>query len=115
MSRTISIRGKANLTAPADVTVVETSVNGNESTFERAVQRMTEMTVLLKDAAAAAGIPRGDLKTSNVDVRPAFRKKKIGKDKNGYDRFKDVPDGFSFRQNISVEFPNDNEKLGRVI
>ncbi len=115
MNRTISVKGKATVTAPADITGVEACVKGHESTFKDAINKMTQCTVKLKDAIETAGIPRDDLRTSNVSVRQAFRKVKIGVDKYGEDKFKDVADGFDYSQNIRFEFPNDNEKLSKAI
>ena len=115
MSRTISVKGKARVTAPADITGVEATVKGHRDDFEAAINAMTEMTVSLKDAIEAAGIPRGDLRTSDVSVRQAYRKVKIGTDRYGADRFKDVADGFDFTQNIVFEFSNDNSKLSKAI
>ena len=115
MNRTISVKGKANITAPADITGVRVSAKGHEDTFEKAINAMTQCTVKLKDAIEAAGIPRKDLKTSDVSVKQAYRKVKKGVDKYGDDKFEDVADGFDYYQNIKFEFPNDNEKLAKSI
>ena len=115
MNRTISVKGKATVTAPADITGVRVSAKGHEDTFEKAINAMTQCTVKLKDAIEAAGIPSEYLKTSDVSVTQAYRKVKIGVDKYGDDKFKDVADGFDYFQNIKFEFPNDNEKLSKAI
>lgn len=115
MNRTISVKGKATITAPADITGVRVSAKGHEDTFEKAINAMTQCTVKLKDAIEAAGIPRKDLKTSDVSVKQAYRKVKKGVDKYGDDKFEDVADGFDYYQNIKFEFPNDNEKLAKSI
>ncbi len=115
MERTITVTGRAMVTAPADITVVRTKITGKERTFEAAIARMTDMTVKLKDAAEAAGIPRKDLKTSDLSISQAYRKRRIGTGRDGYDKFEDVPDGFEFTQDVSFEFPNDNDKLSKAI
>ena len=115
MNRTRSIKGKATITAPADITGVRVSAKGHEDTFEKAINAMTQCTVKLKDAIEGAGIPRKDLKTSDVSVKQAYRKVKKGVDKYGDDKFEDVADGFDYYQNIKFEFPNDNEKLAKSI
>ena len=115
MERTITMKGRATVTAPSDITVVSMRVSGKEATFEEAVKAMTESTVKLKDAVEKAGIPRKKFKTSELSVDLAYRKERIGKDRYGDDKFRDVPDGFSYRQNVSFEFKNDNEKLSKAL
>ena len=115
MSRTISVKGRAMVKAPADITGVETSVRGHEKKFQKAIVSMTETTKRLKDAIESAGIPRDQLKTTDVSVKQAYRKKKIGTDRYGDDKFEDVPDGFEYYQNVRFEFKNDNEKLSKAI
>ncbi len=114
MDRRITVTGKATMAVPADITQVNTVVTGKEDTFDKAILKMTQMTISLKDAVASAGIPRSELKTSSLSVRQAYRKKRVGSDRYG-DRFEDIPDGFEFSQNVSFEFPNDNEKLSLAL
>jgi len=45
MERTITMKGRATVTAPSDITVVSMRVSGKEATFEEAVKAMTESTV----------------------------------------------------------------------
>ena len=42
MNRTISVKGKATITAPADITGVRVSAKGHEDTFEKAINAMTQ-------------------------------------------------------------------------
>lgn len=114
MSRTISVKGKAVVRAPTDITGVEAGISGHRIDFEDAVKAMAETTGKLKDAIEAAGIPRSELKTSKVSVTQAYRKEKVGSDKYG-DKFRDVPYGFEYSQNIKFEFKNDNAKLSKAI
>ncbi len=111
MERTIVVMGKATVTAPADITVVRTSVSGVEPTYPEAVEALAKITKRLKDAIESAGIPREKLKTTSLSVSQHYRDKKIGVDKDGHEKFKKVPDGYSYSQNVSFSFPNDNKKL----
>ncbi len=115
MCRTIKLTGEATVTAPADITVVRATIEGVEETFEKAMQSLARCTGQVKDAMEAAGIPRKDLKSSQLSVQQNYREEKIGEDRHGNDKFRMVPDGFSYVQNVSFEFPNDNEKLSRAI
>ena len=115
MGREITVKGYARVTAPSDITGVRVTVRGKEYDYKLAVQSMTAMTVRIKDAIEDAGIPRNDLKTSNVSVKQAYRKKKVGEDKYGDPRYEDAPDGFEYVQDLSFEFKNDNEKLSKSV
>ena len=115
MERTISVTGRATVTCPAEITVVNTVVSGKEDTFKEAMIKMTETTVKLKDAIEAAGLPRSSLKTSSLNVKQAYRKMKIGKDRYDNDKFEDVPDGFEYSQNVSFEFENNNDILSKAV
>jgi hypothetical protein len=115
MERTITVTGTATVTAPADITTVTSSVQGVAKTFKEAAQALADSTSALKDAIEDAGIPRDSLKTSDLAIEQHFREEKIGEDRHGNDKFRNVPDGFSYRQNIIYEFPNDNEKLSKSI
>ena len=115
MERTISVTGSATVTCPAEITVVNTVVNGKEETFKDAIIKMAETTGQLKDAIEVAGLPRSSLKTSSLNVRQAYRKRKIGQDRYGNDKFEDIPDGFEYSQNVSFEFENDNEILSKAV
>lgn len=111
----IRVTGRARVSAPADVTVVRMTISGLRRTYDQAVSDMAGMTSVLKDAVEAAGLDRESLKTSSVSVEQHYRKVKIGEDKNGYDRFEDVFDGFEFSSGTVIEFPNDNGKLSELV
>ena len=53
--------------------------------------------------------------SSQLSIEQNYREEKIGEDKHGNDKFRRVPDGFLYRQNIKFEFPNDNDKLSAAI
>ena len=115
MNRTISITGKAKVTAPADITVVRARVVGLAEDYAMALRALAETTGSLRDAVEKAGIPRNDLKTVGVSVKQHFKEVRNGKDRNGNDRYKQVPDGYQYSQGITFEFPNDNSKLSAAI
>ncbi|MBR2255205.1 MAG: SIMPL domain-containing protein [Candidatus Methanomethylophilaceae archaeon] len=114
-NRTISVRGTAEVRAPADITIVSAVISGKRDAFDEAMEEMARETTKLKEAVQAAGIPAKDLKTSNLSVRPDYRKEPIGVDMYGNEQYREVMDGFSFSQNIRFEFPNDSEKLSKAI
>ena len=115
MERTITVKGYAKMNMPADITSVSVTVSGKEGDFDRAMEAMIECTVKIKDAIEKAGLVRSELKTSNLSIVQSYRKRKIGTDRNGYDKFEDVEDGFCYEQDVSFEFPNDNRKLTDIV
>lgn len=115
MNGTIEVQGKAKISSPADITVVNARVYGIAEDFGMAFKALAEITRSLRDAVEKAGIPRNDLRTSGLSVKQHFKEVKAGKDKNGNDKFRKVADGFEYSQRVSYEFPNDNEKLSKSI
>ena len=115
MNRTISITGKAKVTAPADITVVKARVYGIAEDFGMAFRALADITKSLRDAVEKAGIPRNDLKTTDISIKQHFKEVKTGTDRNGNAKYRKVQDGFEYRQRVSFEFPNDNSKLSNAI
>ena len=115
MERTIRMKGRATVTAPSDITVVSMNISGKETGFAEALETMSRTTGRLKDLISSAGIERDSIKTSDLKVEQSYRKVKIGTDRNGYDKFKEVEDGFDYYQKIHFEFPTDNTVLSDVI
>ncbi len=115
MNRTIVVKGRANVTAPSEITRVSAVISGKKKTFDSAMQALADTTTKLKDAVEAAGIDRKELKTSNLSIEQSYREEKIGEDRYGHDKFRNVPDGFRYRQNVFFEFENDNRKLSEII
>ncbi len=115
MARTITVKGRAFVKSPADMTVVRASVDGIAPTFSKALEAVSESTTLFKDAAEDAGIKRDTLKTSNFSVSQHFKEKKVGVDKDGRAVYKKFADGFSYHQDFRFEFPNDNGLLTKLV
>ncbi len=115
MERTIRMKGRATVTAPSDITVISLNISGKEESFSDAIEAMSKATGGLKDLIASAGIERSSVKTSDLRVEQSFRKVKIGTDRNGYDKFKEVEDGFSYYQRVHFEFPTNDKVLSEVI
>ncbi|MBE6513925.1 MAG: DUF541 domain-containing protein [Thermoplasmata archaeon] len=115
MARTITVKGRAMVKSPADMTVVRASVEGIAPTFSKALEAVSESTTLFKDAAQDAGIKRDTLKTSNFSVSQHFKEKKVGVDKDGRAVYKKFADGFSYHQDFRFEFPNDNGLLTKLV
>ena len=115
MERTIRMKGRATVTAPSDITAISLNISGKEKGFSEAIEAMGRATGGLKDLIASAGIERSSVKTSDLRVEQSFRKVKIGTDRDGYDKFKEVEDGFSYYQRVHFEFPTDDRVLSDVI
>ena len=114
-TRTISIRGMAEVVAPSDITVVKARVSGKAKTFEEALRELAKSTKKLKDAIEDAGLDRKALKTTDLKVERHFKKVKDGTDNYNHTKYKDVPDGFDYSESISFEFPNDNDVLSKSV
>ncbi len=115
MDRILRIEGTARISAPADITVVKAFISGVKPTFEEAVRSLADCTRQVKDAVEKAGVPRDDVRSSRLSIQQNFREEKIGEDRHGNDKFRNVPDGFSYSQDVSFEFPTDSDKLSESV
>lgn len=112
MGGTITVKGTGKITAPADVTFVTAVINGKCEEFGKAVGELARSTGILRDAIADAGIDRKLVKTSSMNIRQSYR---TVYDDEGDRHGRQVPDGFSYSQTVSFEFPNDNAKLSKAV
>ncbi len=106
MERTIKVTGKGNLSVKPDMIRLIMTIEGMQKEYDKAVAQSAAMTDELKDLFAKLDFERDELKTLGFNVNAEYEK-----DKNLKKRFV----GYKFVHRIKVEFPADNEILGRVL
>ncbi len=107
--RTIRVTGKGNLKLRPDVTRIGISLEGVYPEYGEALRRSSEDTEALKDLLGGFGFERSDLKTLHFSVNTEYE----GFDDHGVYRQRLI--GYRFRHEMKVEFPSDNELLGRLL
>ena len=107
--RTIRVTGKGKIKVKPDMTRITMSLEGIDPEYGEALRHSSLDTEHLKDVLSAFGFERSDLKTLNFNVETEYESYQ---DKGTYkQRFV----GYKFRHMIKVEFPSDNDRLGKVL
>ena len=107
--RTIRVTGKGQIRVRPDTTRITISLEGIYPEYGETLRKSSEDTESLKDLLARFGFGRSDLKTLNFDVETEYESYK----EKGAFRQRFV--GYKFRHVMKVEFPSDNDRLGKVL
>ena len=107
--RTIRVTGKGQIKVKPDTTRITMSLEGVYPEYGEALRHSSLDTEHLRDVLSTFGFGRSDLKTLNFNVETEYESYK---DKDTYkQRFV----GYKFRHMMKVEFPSDNDRLGKVL
>ena len=107
--RTIRVTGKGQIKVRPDTTRITISLEGTWPEYGETLRHSSQDTERLKDVLSAFGFERSDLKTLNFNVETEYESYK---DKGTYkQRFI----GYRFMHMMKVEFPSDNDRLGKVL
>ena len=107
--RTIHVTGKGQLKLKPDITRITMTLEGVYPDYGETLRHSSEDTEALKDVLSGFGFARTDLKTLNFSVDTeyeSYREREVYKQ-----RFI----GYRFQHMLKVEFPSDNERLGRIL
>ena len=107
--RTIRVTGKGRLKVRPDTTRITISLEGTWPEYGETLRHSSQDTERLKDVLSAFGFERSDLKTLNFNVETEYESYK---DKGTY---KQRLIGYKFTHMMKVEFPSDNDRLGKVL
>ena len=107
--RTIRVTGKGRLKVRPDTTRITISLEGTWPEYGETLRHSSQDTERLKDVLSAFGFERSDLKTLNFNVETEYESYK---DKGTY---KQRLIGYRFTHMMKVEFPSDNDRLGKVL
>ena len=107
--RTIRVTGKGQIKVKPDTTRITMSLEGTWPEYGETLRHSSQDTERLKDVLSAFGFERSDLKTLNFNVETEYESYK---DKGTY---KQRLIGYRFTHMMKVEFPSDNDRLGKVL
>lgn len=107
--RTVRVTGKGQLKLRPDTARITLSLEGLFPEYGEAIRKSAEDTECLKELLSGFGFARTDLKTLHFGVDTEYE----GYDENGI--YKQRFAGYRFRHTLKVEFPVDNDRLGRVL
>ena len=108
--RTIRITGRGQISVKPDTTRITMTLTGLFGEYAETLHRSSEDTEALKDLLSGFGFGRADLKTLRFGVDPEYESYRDKK--NDYkQRFA----GYRYSHSMKVEFPSDNDRLGRIL
>ena len=107
--RTIRVTGKGQLKLRPDTTRITMTLEGVYPDYGETLRHSSEDTEALKDVLSGFGFARTDLKTLNFSVDTEYESYRER------DVYKQRFVGYRFQHMLKVEFPSDNERLGRIL
>ncbi len=108
--RTIRVTGKGQIKVRPDTTRITLTLTGLCPEYGEALRRSADETERVRTLLAGFGFARTDLKTLSFRVDTEHESYK---DKKGAYQQRFV--GYRFNHSMKVEFPSDNERLGKLL
>lgn len=108
--REMKVTGVGRLSVKPDRIRLMMNLSDTKKDYEKALEASSEMSEKLQKVFCGCGFEEEDLKTIRFSVDAEYEGYS---DKNGNwkQRFK----GYRFEQSLKIEFPSDNERLGKVL
>lgn len=107
--RTIKVTGKGQIKVHPDTTRIRITIEGLYKEYSDTLRHSAEDTEHLKDILVTQGFERSDLKTLSFDVDSKYESYKYR------DTYRRRLVGYEYSHTMKVEFPSDNERLGRIL
>ena len=108
--RTIRVTGKGQLRLRPDTTRITMTLEGLYKEYGETLRRSSGDTEELQRVVSGFGFERSDLKTLQFSVDTEYESYR---DKNN--DWKQRFAGYRFRHTLKLEFPSDNERLGKLL
>lgn len=110
MGKTIRVTGKGKLSVKPDTICLVIDAEGVYPDYEETIKKSAEETKILREVLEKSGLAGEDLKTKNFSIQSEYEGYR---DKN--DDYKRRFIGYKFSHKASIQFPNDNQQLGRTL
>lgn len=110
MERTIKVTGKGKLSVKPDITRLILTLKGNRREYADTLAAAAEAVESLKSSMEPFGFDRKDIRTVSFNVD---RRDEEYEDKSG--RWRRRFAGYEFTHRLKIEFPSDNDRLGRIL
>ncbi len=110
MERTIRVTGKGKISVKPDTIRLHISLEETFREYDETMEHSTASVELLKDLIERLGYDRKDLKTLYFHIDTEYESYQ-DRDKSWKRRFA----GYKYTHRMKLEFPADNERLGKVL
>ena len=108
--RVITVKGQGTVSMAPDCIEIDINLSETYSTYEKSMEAAAESLEEIREALKPLGFDKKNIKTSKFNINSKYDSKR---DKDGnYTRYFV---GYEYNNKLSVEFDNDNKKLGKVL
>lgn len=108
--RVIRVKGKGTVSMAPDCIEIEINLSENYITYEQSMEAAAQSLEEIRKVLKPIGFNKKDIKTTNFNINSKFDSKR---NKDGdYVRYFV---GYIYKNELSIEFDNDNKKLGKVL
>ena len=107
--KNIRVTGKGQIKVRPDITRIRITLEDTFKDYARTLQHSADRTKALRELLEPFGFTPTDLKTLNFQVNTAYES--YQKDGVWKQRFK----GYTYTHELKIEFPSDNERLGKIL
>ena len=108
--RVIRVKGQGTVSMPPDCIEIDIKLYETYITYEQSMEATAESLEEIREALKPLGFEKKDIKTSKFSIDSKYDSKR-NKDGN-YQRYFI---GYEYTNELSIEFDNDNKKLGKVL
>lgn len=110
MTRTIKVTGKGKISVKPDMIRLTITQTALEPEYEKAIKESADKKEYLNNKLQELGFAKKDLKTLNYNVDTEYES--YQDDDNSWKR---RFTGYRYNHSMKLEFPSDNERLGKVL
>lgn len=108
--KVIRVKGKGTVSMAPDCIEIDINLSETYITYEQSLEAAAESLEEIREVLKPLGFEKKDIKTSKFNINSQYDSKR---NKAGdYVRYFV---GYSFSNELSIEFDNDNKKLGKVL
>lgn len=108
--RVIRVKGQGSVSMPPDCIEIDIKLRETYITYEQSMEAAAESLEEIRESLKPLGFEKKDIKTSKFSIDSKYDSKR---NKDGsYERYFV---GYEYINNLSIEFDNDNKKLGKVL
>lgn len=108
--RVIRVKGQGTVSIPPDCIEIDIKLHETYRTYEQSMEAAAESLEEIREVLKPLGFEKKHIKTSKFSIDSKYDSKR-NKDGNYESYFV----GYKYTNELSIEFDNDNKKLGKVL
>lgn len=109
MDRFITVKGVAQISAPADTVVLEMTLQSRHKKYDRCMTVAAEKKSRLEEIIVSAGFQTNDIKTKYFNIAPDYAEKRQN------NTYQQVFDCWECEHELLLRFPFDSQRLHQVL